>query len=118
MILRSVHVGYAIKTNRLRKKISQEKLGDQLNLTQGKGAQQISNIERGRAQLPLKHVHNLSRILDIPMDEMLKLLIEDYRYSAEKELEKLGGKNVETVDQSPRVNGVESWRGSSLPDWP
>lgn len=118
MILRSVHVGNAIKTNRLLKKISQEKLGDQLNLTQGKGAQQISNIERGRAQLPLKHVHNLSKILEIPLDEIINLLVEDYKSSVTKELVKLGGKNVQEVDQLSGASSVGGWRGSNLPDWP
>jgi transcriptional regulator with XRE-family HTH domain len=116
MILRSENVGKAIQSKRKEKNISQDKLGVELNLLK-MGGQQISNIERGRAQLPLKHIHRISSVLEIPLDEFIDLLVMDYRNAVTRELKKEVS-NVEAINQLSRTTSVGDWRGSLSPDWP
>lgn len=73
-----------IRSGRETRGISQWGLARKLKL---KSAQSISNIERGIAPVPVKHVHTLLKTLKIPM----KFYLDAYLLDHLDELEKTNG---------------------------
>ncbi|WP_459697420.1 helix-turn-helix domain-containing protein [Acidisoma sp. C75] len=59
-----VHVGARIREQRTRLGMSQEKLGDALNLT----FQQIQKYERGVNRVGASRLYDLCRVFDVPAD--------------------------------------------------
>lgn len=59
----------------IRKKMNmtQKDLAKKLNIS----GQFISNIERGKARLPLAYFHKVSKALDIPIKHMIRLRAQD-----------------------------------------
>jgi transcriptional regulator with XRE-family HTH domain len=60
-------LGERIKTERLRKKINQEKLGESLDLTRVS----INNLESGRHRVSLYQLILIARILDLPYTDLI-----------------------------------------------
>jgi transcriptional regulator with XRE-family HTH domain len=58
-----VHVGSRVRLRRNMMALSQEKLGEALNLT----FQQVQKYERGANRISASRLHELSRILDVPV---------------------------------------------------
>lgn len=66
-----------VKTYRLRhpKKLSQVELS---NLLGYKNGQFVSNVERGICSIPLKALRDLQDILNIPQDELVRVMVRDF----------------------------------------
>jgi transcriptional regulator with XRE-family HTH domain len=58
-----IHVGSRVRMRRLMLKMSQEQLGDALNLT----FQQIQKYEKGSNRIGAGRLHQMSRILQVPI---------------------------------------------------
>lgn len=70
------HLGKAIREGRLAhpRKYSQNELGALLNLN----GQVLSNLERGNNSLHVRHVIQLSKILEIPFERLKRAMIQDF----------------------------------------
>lgn len=69
-----VHVGSRVRLRRMVLGISQEKLGEKMNLT----FQQIQKYEKGTNRIGASRLYQLSRILDVPVN----FFFEDASFSA------------------------------------
>lgn len=67
-------VSTLIKSARVKAGLTQADLGYKLGFS---SPQFISNVERGLAPLPIKHAHKLSRLLNIPVDAIIKAKAAD-----------------------------------------
>jgi transcriptional regulator with XRE-family HTH domain len=77
---KSIKVAEFIKTKRKEKKLSQNDLSNIVGMHKKPGCyQSLSNIERGKAQLPIKHLVKLSEALEVSPETIVELLIQDYR---------------------------------------
>lgn len=76
-----------IKKRRLEIGLTQPKLNLLLGYKSGNG-QTISNIERGKCQLPIKLLDKLSLVLMISREAIIEAAVEDYKESLRKELSK------------------------------
>lgn len=73
------HLGKLIKETRREKKISQTMLANQVfGSYHSRGAQTISNCERGLASLSPKHFVKLLKALEIDKKVLLEAYIQDY----------------------------------------
>ncbi len=94
-----VHVGARLRLRRTLLGISQEKLGDAVNLT----FQQIQKYERGANRVGASRLYEFSRILDISIsyffEDMPKAVAESYK----TEVAGLSDKVQETIDSDPMV---------------
>lgn len=80
MITRSISVAALLREKRIAAGITQEELSEKMGLTQKrKSYQQISNIERGVCQLPIKHVAKISEVLGVTKETIIDLLVQDYK---------------------------------------
>src|SRR5712675_2882260 len=59
-----VHVGSRVRLRRTMLGLSQEKLGDAIGLT----FQQVQKYERGANRIGASRLHELSRVLDVPVE--------------------------------------------------
>lgn len=66
-------LGEHIRTIRVSKKITQEQLANEI----GAEISQISRIERGIISTSISNLHNISRVLDIPLKELLDFSAEE-----------------------------------------
>jgi transcriptional regulator with XRE-family HTH domain len=78
MILKSHSVSDIIFKKRTELKMSQYDVGSKLGWN-NKNAQYISNIEKGKCQLPSKSVKSLSLALGVPVEEIIIAMCEDYK---------------------------------------
>lgn len=83
MILKSNALAQLIMKRRRELKISQSKLSKMLSMNRS-GGQVLSNIERGRQQVPVKWVPLLAECLHVDVSEMVDAMILDYRESVLK----------------------------------
>lgn len=60
-------LGEHIRTIRVSKNITQEQLANEI----GAEISQISRIERGIISTSISNLHNISKVLDIPLKELL-----------------------------------------------
>ena len=72
-------VGFAIRSFRLKNKLSQRALSEKLNLSH----QFIGDIERGRSPLPEDKIQPLSEALNFHHDILTKALVEDQLHELE-----------------------------------
>ena len=104
-----VHAGKILREARTKMKLSQEQLGTILGYNCR--GQYISNAERGKNNLAPKLVYPLSKILNIPAQELSEAIMMDLAACAHYEIEK--GKNdhnnqtMQGFDQS-NINGAET----------
>lgn len=87
MNILSKNLARLIKTRRNELKISQLSLSKKLGY-ESKSGQTISNAERGKCQLPIKYLNNLSIVLMISRENIINEMVEDYREALRKELSK------------------------------
>jgi transcriptional regulator with XRE-family HTH domain len=66
-------LGEHIRTIRVSKNITQEQLANEI----GAEISQISRIERGIISTSISNLHNISKVLDIPLKELLDFSIEE-----------------------------------------
>lgn len=73
-----------IKTARLSHRVgfSQGDLATMLGIN----VQSISNLERGKQSLNIKHVIKLSKILEIPFEKLKRAMVQDYEDAINKEI--------------------------------
>lgn len=69
-----MNIGDLIRDKRLKYNLSQLELSKELDIH----VQQVSNIERGDAPIPLKRLKDFCLVLKISKKEMHRLLLEDY----------------------------------------
>jgi ribosome-binding protein aMBF1 (putative translation factor) len=72
-----------IKTARVTAGLTQVDVSTELGLS---SAQFISNIERGLANLPMKHARPLSRLLKIPLSAIIDARAEDVKERLRREV--------------------------------
>ena len=65
--------GKNIKIERIKKDLTQEKLAERMNVSQN----YIANIERGKENMSLAKVLELSTFLDVDIDKLLKFSNKD-----------------------------------------
>jgi transcriptional regulator with XRE-family HTH domain len=85
MIQRARDMAHLIKTTRKNKMISQQKLHTLLGWS-SKTSQQISNIETGKCQFPVKHLKKLSDALEIDKDTIISAYLSDAKRILEENL--------------------------------
>ena len=94
-----VHVGSRLRLRRTLLGVSQEKLGDSVNLT----FQQIQKYERGANRVGASRLYEFSRILDVSIsyffDEMPKDVADSYR----SEVKGLSDQIQENMETDPMV---------------
>ncbi len=94
-----VHVGARLRLRRTLLGISQEKLGDAVNLT----FQQIQKYERGANRVGASRLYEFCRILDVSIsyffDEMPKEVAQSYK----TEVKGLSDQVQESIDGDPMV---------------
>ncbi len=73
-------IGELIIQAREKKHLTQKQLG---NLLGGRSAQFVSNIERNKNGVPLKHIKFLSKLLELSKKDIVKKLVSDYREKIE-----------------------------------
>lgn len=66
-------LGEHIRTIRVSKNITQEQLANEI----GVEISQISRIERGIISTSISNLHNISRVLDIPLKDLLDFPCEE-----------------------------------------
>ena len=66
-------LGEHIRTIRVSKNITQEQLANEI----GTEISQISRIERGIISTSITNLHNISKVLDIPLKELLDFSAEE-----------------------------------------
>lgn len=66
-------LGEHIRTIRVSKNITQEQLANEI----GAEISQISRIERGIISTSISNLHNISKVLDIPLKELLDFPTEE-----------------------------------------
>ena len=66
-------LGEHIRTIRVSKNITQEQLANEI----GTEISQISRIERGIISTSISNLHNISKVLDIPLKELLDFSAEE-----------------------------------------
>ncbi len=66
-------LGEHIRTIRVSKNITQEQLANEI----GAEISQISRIERGIISTSISNLHNISKVLDIPLKELLDFSAEE-----------------------------------------
>jgi transcriptional regulator with XRE-family HTH domain len=88
MISRAVKLASLIKEQRKIHKISQDKLSQKLGWGP-KGSQVVSNIERGKQQLPPAQVNKLSIQLMIDRSQIIDAMIADYQQALMSEIDKV-----------------------------
>ena len=66
-------LGNHIRTIRVSKNITQEQLANEI----GAEISQISRIERGIISTSITNLHNISKVLDIPLKELLDFSAEE-----------------------------------------
>jgi transcriptional regulator with XRE-family HTH domain len=69
------HIGKLIKHYRLKSEMPQIDIANKLGF---KNAQFISNVERGKASIPLKKIAAATLILGIPPHEIIEAMAKDY----------------------------------------
>lgn len=72
-----------IKEARQNKKLTQLQLAKKLGYT---GPQFIHLIESGKSKVPMNVIAKLAEELDLPMDKILKDMVEQYVHRMEKEI--------------------------------
>lgn len=85
MQIKSNHVAKFILERRKEKSIGQQKL-QELIFEGKRSGQFISNIERGKCQLPSKHIRKIAEILEVEADQIVDLLVADYKEAVVKGL--------------------------------
>lgn len=65
--------GKNVKIERIKKDLTQEKLAERMNVSQN----YIANIERGKENMSLAKVLELSTFLDVDIDKLLNFSNED-----------------------------------------
>ncbi len=71
------NIAELIKVNRINhpKKYSQSELSHALGYRNG---QFISNVERGLCSIPLKGIHKVSEVLNVPAEEVKNAILKDF----------------------------------------
>lgn len=72
------HVAVLIRNRRTDLKISQRQLHRKI-FSIGKDGQFVSNVERGKCSLPVKHIPAISELLEIDPNELIEAFVKDYR---------------------------------------
>jgi transcriptional regulator with XRE-family HTH domain len=84
--MRNLGLNLANEVKRARKahrlSYSQNELGSLLGLN----GQVISNLERGKNSLNIKHVIKISKILEIPFERLKKAMVQDYEDAINREV--------------------------------
>lgn len=84
------HIAKLLRLKRNQKGISQESLSLALGYCLGEKArngQFISNIERGKCNLPMNKVIDLSKALNLDITEVKEAMMKDFNYNMEREIE-------------------------------
>jgi transcriptional regulator with XRE-family HTH domain len=88
MISRAIKLASLMKEQRKIHKISQDKLSQKLGWGP-KGSQIVSNIERGKQQIPAKTVNKLSVELMVDRSKIIDAMIADYQQALMSEIDKI-----------------------------
>jgi len=64
-------IGERIKAARKEKKLTQKRLGELLGYTGRSAELMVQHWERGRRQVPIEVVKPMSKILDIPLEDLI-----------------------------------------------
>ena len=87
MRMKSNQLAHLIKKRRSELKISQRSLNSMMGWSNVNG-QTICNIERGLQQLPPRMINKLSCAIMVSRDEIVDLMISDYKYNLMNEIVK------------------------------
>lgn len=78
-------IGERIREARIKAGITQEDLSEMLDIT----VAFISRVERGKAQVNLKRLAQISRVLDVPLEELVSGSTTDSKKYLDKDLAKI-----------------------------
>jgi transcriptional regulator with XRE-family HTH domain len=81
MRVESIHTASLIRKKRRELDITQQELSRLIGWGEDKNGQFLSNLERGRAQLPPKHINITSKILEIDKMLLIEQMANDYKQS-------------------------------------
>jgi transcriptional regulator with XRE-family HTH domain len=73
-----------IKEKRLELGYTQDELANKLQIFK----QQLSNIETGRIRMPHRHIKKISKVLKIPIDDLVRYHMENYEKDFRKKIAK------------------------------
>lgn len=73
-----------IKEKRLELGYTQNQLANKLQIFK----QQLSNIETGRIRMPYRHIKKISKVLKIPIDDLVSFHMENYEKDFRKKIAK------------------------------
>ena len=85
MKITSNYLAKFIRNRRFDLKMSQADLTKLLGWN-GKNAQYISNVELSKCPFPAKHIVKLASALNVPSDEIVNMMVQDYNFSLMKEI--------------------------------
>jgi transcriptional regulator with XRE-family HTH domain len=85
MIQKARDMAYLIKTTRKNNRISQQQLHALLGWS-SKTSQQISNIETGKCQFPVKHIKKLCEVLSIDKELIINTYLNDVKKNLEENM--------------------------------
>lgn len=88
MINQAKYTAELIKTYRLQKRYSQRELSLLIGYS-GKQGQIISNIESGKCQFPIDKISILSKVLGMPINQIVKNMSLDYEFNINKRIKEL-----------------------------
>lgn len=72
------HQSTLVRNKRVATGLSQREMSLVMGATRGNG-QAWSNLERGKAGIPHKHVHVICKKLEIPVQDMVSAMVRDYQ---------------------------------------
>lgn len=110
MRLKANNLARVLKSGRIAMGLSQNELGALLK-TNG---QVISNVERGANSLNLRHIIKIAKILDVPLEDFKRAMVQDYEDSVNNEIYVILDKGIGDI---PRLNDtylMRKRRGRSL----
>lgn len=64
-------IGETIKAARVKKRLTQQKLGELLGYTGRNAELMVQHWEHGRAAIPVDKIRPLSKALDIPLEDLI-----------------------------------------------